>query len=388
MSPAVDEVKLPLSFQINRSDVGPIFVDRLQLQWNEWSPFSKDLAAYERGSKAASAGVDEVVSHPRFRTVAQIVTNPDLWMSHRTGGGSVNVSFFTACWSRSTDSDAVVTVEPSFEGSVLLQLFATPVDYLAWWMELMTSKVSETTANFIPPLISLEALTYLLHAIDSYRRASFQSMLDFTPTEDPRIPSGDFVATMLDSIKSQDVRWLLPAFLLLTPGLDQYQFAPRDEDLSPLADHDFLVAEGDETGQSSFLRFGEAGKSMGVEFYRTWFMGVGFEITVLEAQKPRALRRAFLAPTALANHLFVLESDVNGGCTVNHQAFAVEQLATKIGEILRQGLSSPTTAAPVAQPETAEAAGGDHPAAASSCAACGGALGPDAKFCPSCGARV
>ena len=327
-----------LVFQISNDDFGPLFVDRLRLECSSLSPLSKLLAGYARGSRPATAGADEIAAHPLFPKAAAILAEPDLRMLHRTGGGSRDVSYFTAYRKRSVAQNTIVTVTPSFENSTLVRVFHDPDAYLAWWLETLAAPVENPSPNYIPPPTRLESLVYLLHAVDSFRRASFQSMLSYSPTEDPSIGTGEFAETMNTSMGSRDLRWLLPAFLYLTPGLDEFSFNPGPDHLAALAEHDFLLTARKPGSDKDVFLFGEAGRTMGVEFYRTWLMAAGFETVVLTPSGQRTLNRGFFAPTALANHLIRLKPDGDGGCVANHQALTLEELAGKMRGMLLAAL--------------------------------------------------
>lgn len=381
--------KAQLTFQINYDDLGPLFSDKLSLECNSLSPVAEALKGYSKGSRRASAGAAEISAHPLFPMAASILANPDLRMLHRTGGGSVDVSFFAACRNRSVKNYAIVTVTPSFENSTLVQIFDGPDDYLVWWLDALATPVEDSIANYMPPPMALESLVYHLHAIDAYRRAAFQSMLSFAPTGEPSISVKQFVDTMGQALGSRDLRWLLPSFLYLTPGLDGYKFEPRQEHLEGLAEHDFLLTAKRAGSAEDIFLFGEAGCTMGVEFYRTWMSAAGFETAILTPEGQRVLSQGFLAPTALANHLFRLEADGSGRCLVNHQAMTLDELAGKAREMLfgaleaqPSGVTAPVAAVPAkgepltpAQVEPSQR----------TCSACGNVNVSEARFCSGCG---
>jgi hypothetical protein len=176
------------------------------------------------------------------------------------------------------------------------------------------------------------------------------------------------------------VRWLLPAFLHLTPNLDVSRFDPQPEHLAALAERGFLVPAKDRDTQEDGFVFGEAGMAMGVEFHRTWMSAVGFETAVLTPRGERAVHRAFLAPTGIANHLFLLESDASGACVANHQAMTLTELALKLRDLLTDALTAEVAeAAPAKEPAPAAAAAGPV------CPACRANVMAGARFCPSCG---
>ncbi|MDO8688677.1 MAG: zinc ribbon domain-containing protein [Dehalococcoidia bacterium] len=393
-SPSADTAG-QLIVQISHDDLGPLLVDGLHLECNSLSPLADIVRAYRPGARPASPSTSEISRHPLFSSAAAILTQPDLRILHRTGGGAVDVSYVSAFGKRSENRETVVTVTPSTERSILVRLFESPDRYLVWWLDTMASRVETSTPNYMPPPIRLESLVYLLHAVDAYRRASFESMLSYTPTAEPSITTSAFAETMNASIGSRDLRWLLPSFLYLTPGLSDYSFSPGAEHLARLAEHDFLLTAKKADTEEDIFIFGEAGRTMGVEFYRTWMSAVGFESTVLVSSQERTLNRGFLAPTALANHLFLLESDGAGGCAVNHQALTLDELATKMKQILLKALSSPmadagpSAARPVAsQTASVPPAAGPGTPAQRFCGQCGSPNKIGDKFCASCGAAL
>jgi len=383
-----------LIVQISHDDLGPLLVDGLHLECNSLSPLADIVRGYRPGARPANTGTSEISQHPLFPAAASILAQPDLRILHRTGGGSTDVSWVSAFVKRSEDRGTIVTVTPSTERSILIQLFDSPDRYLVWWLDAMATRVEDPSPNYMPPPIRLESLVYLLHAVDAYRRASFESMLRYTPSAEPSITPSAFAETMNASIAGRDVRWLLPSFLYLTPGLNEYSFNPGAEHLARLAEHDFLLTARKADNEADIFIFGEAGRTMGVEFYRTWMSGVGFESTALVSGQPRSLNRGFLAPTALANHLFQLESDGAGGCTVNHQALTLDELATEMKRILGKALESPTVdvAPSPAPPSTAPAASTPQPQPATPaqrfCGQCGFANKVGDKFCAGCGAPM
>ena len=108
MATHLDEGPGSLAFQVSRSDLGPLFVDTLRLEWNALSPLGRELAGYAPRSVAPSDGLAEVSRHPMFAKVAQILSRPTLRMAHRTGGGSTPVSSFEAYNNHDFDGNAMV----------------------------------------------------------------------------------------------------------------------------------------------------------------------------------------------------------------------------------------------------------------------------------------
>jgi hypothetical protein len=325
-------------------------------------------------------GVAKIVQDPACRNAVEILAAPTHRFGHRTGGGMTPASRFDVCSRTAGGDGTIVVATPSFEGALLVHVFDTREEYLRWWLELLATPVEEPAANYLPPPLALESLVYVLHAIDAFRRASYRSMLDYAPAERAVIRPAEFTDSMTASIRARDIRWLLPAFVHLTPDLDLRKFEPRAEHLETLAERDFLLAGKDPKSGEPVFVFGEAGTAMGVEFHRTWVKSVGFDARVLSADGERVIQRAFLAPTAIANHLFVLEPADEGSWNVNHQAYTVAQLAAKYVERLDAALRVPAV---VESPAPVRAG-----PAAVFCHHCGAKLKPGSKFCGACGTRV
>jgi len=371
------------SFQVSRADLGPLVVDRLGLAPGEFSPLAPPLAGYAKGSGRLSAEAEPIAQEALAAKALRILADPSVRLLNQTGGGALAISQFTACHSHRVDPRAVAAIHPSFEGACLVQWFEDMAAYVAWWLILNATSTRAAVANYAPPPIRLEALVYLLHAVDAFRRRAYRSLLDYAPTERPAIAPAEFAESMQAAVRSRDMRWLLPALLNLTPNLASVTLEDRPEFPQALEQYGFLVPARERgTGEPLFV-FGEAGLVMGVEFYRTWIQSVGFEATVRTPAGWRVAHRGFLAPTGLANHLFLFETDSAGACTVNHQAMGRDALDMKmmrlIGDAVEgKGLSAGAAAAPAPAARKA----------AARCPSCGGEVPEGSAFCNQCGARL
>jgi len=327
-------IPTPFTFQVGKNDLGPLFFDSLKLKCSNFSPLAGALSSYVAGSNKPSAARANINQDPQVLKAASILADPVVRMINRTGGGAMPVSHFTACYNPGIDDQAFAVVTPSFEGSYLIQLFDSPWHYLGWWLVLNASEVGEPIGNYMPPPIRFESLVYMLHTIDAYRRCAFESMLDYTPAEQASIKPAEFIESMQQSIRSRDLRWLLPAFIGLIPNLNVSSFDGNPEFISALAKYDFLLPARDTETQEDIFVFGEAGKIMGVEFHRTWVKSIGFEIAASTPKGWRVMHRGFLAPTGFTNHLFILAMDAGGNCFVNHQAMDRHMLDHKLANLL------------------------------------------------------
>lgn len=396
------------TFQIPQADVKAA-LDHLRLETNALSP----LAILLKGQTSPvleSPDLATQINQPALRQTLTIAAAPDMIVKWRIGGGSVELMEFTL--TRSKDQgQALVLVAGAEPSNILFRVFAQAADFVDWFMTSYAGKNDQTVANYIPPTVELGELVYLLHAVDAFRIASFRGMLDYQAGQRPTLSLGDFTDTLQRSVKSRDIRWLLPAFLILTPGLDPEEFDLNADKTRILMDKSFLVTSQTEGHSEQRLGFAEAGQTMGVEFYRTWLVAAGLEIMVAAPGGITAVERLFLAPTALANHWIQIKSPAASGqaARVNHQALTYDQLQVKLNQLFEQALSLPVvplaTVAPARpmQPTPAATSASAaqspgqtqvqaQPAAAKPatrfCASCGSPLQPSAKFCKQCGIKV
>lgn len=403
MSTVVERVAGPVPFHIPAADVGPLLADQLGLRPSATSPLAKPLSGYTARSAVASEAAGATASRPLFARAAKVLEAPDLRIAHRFGGLSPSVSVLDVYRSTVAERDLLVAVQAAADGSLGLLAFESADSYLSWWLETFAVAAAAETPNYLPPPLTLEATLYLLHAVDSYRRAYYQSMLEYTAADDLKIPTREFFRTMLQSAKSGDARWLAAAFLASTPGLPRLN--PADSDFEPLWGLDFLVPDNlPATGEDAFV-WGEAGSVLGQEFLLSWASFVGWEAALLTPGQ-QSLYRAFLATTSVANHLFIVEPGPDGATRVNHQAMTLARLRTRLEAMLGQALEAVPDPSPSAFPSSMpeEIVAPVQPLAARVtpaaptlerrapqvarrfCTQCGGPLVEGDRFCAQCGA--
>ena len=260
-----------------------------------------------------------------FMSMVEIACSPVSVVNSRIGGSAVPFEEMHLCWKRVSGS-RVISVLKTAEDEVSLQTWPDSGAFVEWWCGNFACKSDTVVANYMPPMLSLEGLMTLLHCIDAYRRATFRSMLNFTPYDMPTLTPAEFTESAAMAIKSRDIRWLLPSFAVLVPGLAEYNLGGMPDLSREAWSRNFLkTVTHRDTGEER-IGFGEAGSSMGMEFYRTWLMGAGFELKTIRPEGIVTAARVFLAPTGLTNHLIALEAQPDGSCTANHQPYHYEQL--------------------------------------------------------------
>jgi hypothetical protein len=240
----------------------------------------------------------------------------------------------------------------------------------------------------MPPPLSVNATVYVLHAVDLFRRRAYEAYLD-PGSADPAVISADeFLSRLQRSLEARDLRWLAPAFIGLTPGLPLSGLGAGAADLARLVELDVLLPAKDGGGRR--LVFGEAGKRMGVEFQHSWFSAVGFQIADRDDDGWRVRARGFLAPTGLANHLFLV-ADNDGSAGVNHQALTRDMLDRALTNLFVAAPGARPGRRPQGKRAAAEATKTAAPAPEAPklfCSRCGTELAATRKFCTNCGAAV
>lgn len=380
-------------FQLNTLDLGPIFIDKLKLNPSSFCPFAEELSTYSPGSNEGSEGVLEVIRDEECLVALQIIANPDYCLEMIIGGGLVPLNGLRVYASKKAGDGAVVSVSPGLENSPIIQLFNSPVDFVQWLIEVLATNTEETVQNYLTPPLTLGGLLYVFQVIDAFRRVSYQNLLNFKTTTEPYISADEFQTSMIASMKSLDIRWLLPSFIALVPGFNEINWDLKDEDLNYLGAHDFLIpAKEQGTGKDIFL-FGEAGTNMGSEFFRSWVSSAGYRITVVNSKGEQVLEQGYMSFTALANHFFKIENADDGVCKVNHQPLTTEGFFKHFKELFLRTLSyernpdgllpigtasvkPPTSEAPVTSPKT------------NFCIHCGTKLVENSRFCTGCGKPI
>ena len=383
-------------FDLSLADIGPLFLG-LRVSWNAMSPLAVTLDAYMRtASTVDSAGHAAPRLDPR---VATILARPDVRVRHLVANASGEWSVFVACWRRA-DASSFVVLMPRSPDDYAVLTFDSAAAYLAWWVSELSSSATRTIVNCLPPLVPLPALVYALHAVDAHRRATLRQAAEYGGSAPLWIAAAEFAATMRVAITSRDTRWLLPAFLSLTPGVIALLREPSDDELSWLNDAAFLhPSRNQRTGEEGFS-FGEAAAAFGEELNGGLRTALGVAVDVWTDHGAMTLEQVFLAPTISANHFVRIEPGDHGVVT-NHQALTQTDLYDKLYVLLRGALDpdAPQHARaraerfgwPTPSPKDTTAAVGSGAAGqreSRTCANCGKENAPNQKFCGECGSNL
>jgi hypothetical protein len=379
---------------LNRKDIGPIFLDYLKLTPNNISPFTEILNKYARVTVPLSPEAETLIRDEVFASIAQVLAAPDLLIKNRLGGSMVPFDEIRICGGKPI-GQALALVTIGENDSYVIRVFNDFRELVNWWVDSFAGKNQETIANYIPPTVNLEQFLFILHAVDWFKRESYKNALDYAAGQNILVKPEDFYQGMEKAVQSRDMRWLLPAFVMLVPGFERLKINLQPGDAKVLNDMQFFNNTRDPQSQEERLIFGEAGHAMGVEFMRSWLLAAGFELSVMYKGSIRVTKQFFVAPTALANHFVELEQLDKGRCLINHQAYTFEQLKHRLETIvkdtfeqhLQKAYEESTGSQSQASPNVTLAQKQEKPEQITRavCSACGTQLESNSKFCVGCG---
>jgi hypothetical protein len=381
----------PRCFKVSLGDLRPLW----QLLAAPTTALSPYAALEARPPATDPAELAALAQDPALAQAANLLAAPQLKVECVIGGGSSALGYLTLC--RRGDSPVVVATTPIGTDSLLVYSFADSIsagtwlartlntlpEFLAWDPATLESvAASPAPAHDLPSTLPLETLIYLFHAIDMYRAAVYRNLLQhLTVDEDLAVDAAEFDAALGRALQSGDIRWLLPAFHRLMPGLAACTLDPKPEHLDALSGLDIIGPVRANASAARQYRFGAAGQRLGLEFYRTWHGAVGISLSRADGVLPQS---HFLAPTAFANHWFSLATDTLGHGMVEYAALDEGQLADRL-----RGLLDSPTSAPKPAPAPQPAAVSPPPTQpARHCPACQTPLAAGAMFCSACGTRA
>lgn len=379
-----------LNFRLDGGDFSHIAQNIYKLSFNKLSPFHGMPAGVGKPAAEALALADD----GEFRSIAQILAQPALKLSLRRGGSTLPVEASALFAGQGPKGAAAVLLEEA-GGLLSATYFKSLKQYGEYFAVQNAFPVSAKPANAIKQTLGLEDLVFLFNLIDSYRRAYLNNLLQDSGEQVEAIYEEEFVAVLERELKNADVRWLLPSFLKLTPGLENLTLE-FSEKQAGMAEAMRLISRGANPGDDRPIYYLDAnGKYLGLEFSVFWRYSAGFEaITLSAGGEPESRSRYYFAPTDEANHLFAIISG-GGQAAVSHQALTPEETAEQMRQILESHYEGAAKdkkktvfpapagnqAARPAQPQTA-------PPAQKFCQQCGAKLTSGVAFCESCGTKV
>ena len=325
-------------FQINRHDLGPLLIDRMGLSPSLLSPLAEVLGKYTAGSGHLSADGAKLIENELFKKLAPVLAAPDLLIKNRLGGSMITFEEIRACAGKSL-GEAIAVAAIDEEDAYIVRVCNDYREYVSWWADSFAAKNDEVVANYIPPKVSLDSFLFILHAVDWFKRESYLNALNYAAGEEIYVNPDQFSKGLPASIQSKDLRWLVPSFIMLVPGIERYNYNIDPDEIGVLASMQFFnMAKRPGTGEDVFT-FGEAGHTMGIEFMRSWLLSAGFELSCVEQGGVKFIDHYFVAPTVLANHFISFEMTADNRCLVNHQAYTLQYLFHKLESIFSRAVT-------------------------------------------------
>lgn len=365
---------------IEVSKLSPVDVDFVfrssGLMGNELSPFQYD--SQRAAVTTPSQHFQAFRQSDLFRNAASILLEPDLKVSFSIGGsGSEEDSYFVLM--KKEDPAALALMRDS-AGDYLLLHFEQSTVFLHWWVNLYGMGSLGSYPEIFEDVQALEVLVYTFHAIDTYRRAYMESMLNYKKEISLSISSEDFLNSMQEAVANKDARWLLPTLFGLCPALSDVKLHILPEHVSEVENAGFVTLSKDENNSQVIVTLGEKAQSLGTEFLKTWMGSTAIEAFIMAEGGPKRVSTLFLAPTAFTNHVFSFRK-TGEGCQFRHQATDRNELEEYLARYFRGWLGSENKEVSQETTKPAEAKG-------LFCGKCGQATKDTQRFCGQCGSPV
>ncbi|MEW6573775.1 MAG: hypothetical protein AB1374_09105 [Bacillota bacterium] len=332
------------AFRLDGGDLCRLARHHYRLTPNHLSPFRGQP---EDGSKLSPEAA-ALVSDPDLKRIAAVLAAPGLRVLFRTGGMARPPESFSVYCRREGKETVAVSL---YQAGNLVETtyFDSLAGCCAYLMSLHAAPVPAPSPNLIKPEVPLEVMLLVLALVDCYRRAYLNGMLSGEAAPVEAVYEDEFLAVFEHELKSPDIRWLLPSFLRLVPGLTETSLVFAGEQMDVVRALGFCTrAAGPEKNRAVYL-FGPALKYLGLEFTVFWNAAVGFEVSVpgRKSGKIESAGRYFLAPTAEANHLITIKKG-NGGSTCTHQSLTFARAVAELEGLLQEHLNKTPGDAPAA----------------------------------------
>jgi len=328
-------------FRLNGGDLFQLARDHYRLSPNPLSPFR----GQPHGGGALSSEAAELAADPDLERIASVLAAPDLRLRFQKGGLAKTPEGFSAYCRHNGEGTEVVSLGQE-RGLVEATYFADLAHFCSYFATLHASPVMAPPPNVIKTEVPLEVMLIIMGLVDCYRRAYLNGMLNGETEPVEAIFEDEFLAVFEHELKSTDIRWLLPSFLRLTPGLAETPLNFSGEEMDQVRALGFITRAAGPAERAIYL-FGPPLKYMGLEFTAFWNVALGFEVAGLEptSGKVTALGRHFLAPTAEANHLITVRQTAGAGNqeggvgserrgTCIHHSLTWAQTAEELGKII------------------------------------------------------
>lgn len=351
------------NFRLDGGDLNYIVQNLYKLTVNKLSPFHGMPAGVRKPAPEAL----QLAEDGEFKTLAKVLAQPVLKLALRRGGATLPLEASSLFIGRGPLGNIAVYLQE--EGGLLsATYFNSQQQYAGFFAEQNAAPVSAKPANTLKQELSLEDLIFIFNLTDCYRRAYLHNMLQdsYEPVE--AVYEDELVAVLEGELKNRDIRWLVPSFLRLVPGLESTTLAFSEKQVER-AEAMGLISRGANPGDNRPIYYlGGPSKYLGLEFSLFWHNSAGFEAVALNSKsgETESLGKFYLAPTVEANHLFTLTGS-GASLTVSHQALTLKETGEALHNILKNYDAEPDK---------------------KFCSNCGNNLTSAAAFCPNCGSKI
>jgi len=311
-------VKTPIAYGLGVFDLG-IIKKELKLNCTGVSP----LAGDGRIEGELSEEVKELLGDNRFKNAMAVMAAPDFKIPFYKGGGIEISERFSVYGKQQGEITSLISLQAG-KDAIILCSFENVESFAVWFANGYASNAQNQVANIIKPKLTVEEFICIFNLVDCYKRVQMSSMLDYKFVQEPFISDVDYAITLKMSTEKKDLRWLLPTFIELMPGLLGKKIDISKEHLDAAISIG-LITEFELSENKVIYKFNVSGRVLGVEFDKTWSFGVGFNVITNKGQS----NGMFLAPTSMTNHLFTLEEG-----KISHMALTQEDLANAMCDII------------------------------------------------------
>lgn len=319
-------------FELGGSDLYYLAKTEYKLSWNGLSPFHGQPETGE----TLSEEIVKLSKDSDLKSVAQILANPILKVQFNKGGTAIPIQSFSAYFSKEYGQAKCVVLYKEERGMNAIFLKSID-DFAGFFAGQNASVVMNSPLNIISGEegMPIEALIAIFNLTDCYRRAYLNTMLSNSEEPVRAIFEEEFMAVLENSLKSGDIRWLLPSLLRLVPGLSNSVLEFKADQLDLLERLTFIRRVADPNTHKPIYSLGGSGQYMGLEFTHFWKYAVGFDISKLGNDNKSVERMAkyYFAPTDEANHLISIKGEKDNLVCL-HDALSFDEVVVKMKEIL------------------------------------------------------
>lgn len=365
----------PSVFTINKNDIG-FLLHRLQLQAVAGSPLHPFADSNTPGATA-----EELLQNNLFVAAMQVLAAPQRFIRVHAGGGTQpRGDLFIAVQPQNKTVQAVA-VTPSQDDTWTVIAHAEIKSCIKWLLDIIAVENETAAPAVLPETFTPEFLLYLFGAVDQFKRCGYEALLQYRQEESQVFSFNAFADNMQKAMKSADLRWLLPSFVVLTPGFSELNLTADSTVYEQLIDADIMLPVESAGGEPMFT-FGETGIELGEEFSKHWIQSSGIEVSTVSGEGAVAQHRAFLATTMLTNHLFEIVKPGTAN-NISYASHSHHSLADLLEEWMTNDVSEPAV---VRAEETMVPPAGVS--VKKFCPQCGEPVRENIKFCGKCGKPI